>query len=358
MKNLISGRGLSFLCTCILMVQCGVFVGNPADETDGVEADGSIPDDSTGTSSSMTLTLSADSSATLQGASTPLILPNGLTINYGRLTVSRLRMVPSAEESEFEQGLDERLSQIEEQEDPGKATTREEKEGSIESIEAEYDELIAAAATEEEKEALREQEDEERATHEEEVASIEKELQDEKDALEDTEDSSLKLKDNDYVYDLLANTVTPSIDSFSALDGSYQRVEFELRPLRESSDPKLLNRAALVEGVIEIDSTTRRVEVEVRQLTPIKLKGTGGLQVDADDTNDMIIKFALGAWFVDVNLNTATVNTRGEIHINEKENRPLYDAILQNIRRSTKFGEDQDTDGQLDDDELVGDGDD
>ena len=86
------------------------------------------------------------------------------------------------------------------------------------------------------------------------------------------------------------------------------------------------------------------------------MRGSTDFEVDSGATNVLLLNFELGAWFKDVAIAQATPTNRGEIHINTTSNKPLYDQILKNIRRSTRFGEDLDGDSILDDDEAVGDG--
>ena len=118
----------------------------------------------------------------------------------------------------------------------------------------------------------------------------------------------------------------------------------------------MINRAVLVEGEIEINGTDTRVEFEVRKALTLQLKASKSLSVDVDDVNELIIKFKLGKWFKGIDFTQATINNRGDIRINERDNKLIYDQIINNIRRTTEFGEDEDGDGDISTEELSGDG--
>ena len=358
MKILDASRFLSLVVGCFLLVQCGVFVGNPAD-ADGDSVDnGATPTDSSGNAADTSLSLTSDASATLnlQDDET-LELPNGLEIEYGKVVVGRLRLNNSLTENQFEKDIDSKISEFEAGEDPQKDIDRKEKDDALKEITDDYDAQIAAESDPVVKDQLRDEEDELRLELEREFAGLNTELEDEQDNYEEQNDETLKLP-NEYTYDLITGTVSPEIEGFQALDGGYPRIELELRPIRTDEDDRMINRSAVVEGEVEINNVERRVEFEIRVPIKLALKGTKNFQVEQGATNALVVKFSVGAWFVGVDLSTAQVNPRGEIRINDVENKPLYDAIILNIQKSTKFGKDTDGSGGLDTDELLGDGDD
>lgn len=350
MKNILRSKSLVTIFSCTFLIQCGVFVGNPTDSDGDGTSDYSTPLDSSGTDASLALSFSSDSSATLQGSD--LQLPNGLVIKNGELAFSRLKLSPYRDIQSAESEFDTRIKSKETEEEAEKALARKAKQEEIFAIETQYDAIIADA---DDKEQARLDEDDARQALELELAELEKEREDELDQI-DNEDRTLKLTDT-YSYDLLTRTLEPSLSGITAKDGSYNRIELELRPNRDTDAGDMINRAALVEGDIEINGVTRRVEFEIRQAITLRLRADKSLAIDPDDANELIIKFRIGKWFQGVDFATAILNSRGEIHINERKNKGLFSDIVANIRRTTEFGEDADNDGDLGGEEFAGDGD-
>lgn len=341
----------SYWITIVLvLVGCGVFVGNPSD--DGTTSS-YIPEDSTGGTSTTSVSISSDSSATLQGPSSVITLSNGLSVRYAKLIIGRLRMDATEEDSSFEKEIDNRVTQIESNESDEKGGLRTNAQERLDSIESDFDSRISEAG-EEEQDNFRDQEDDDRFEVEKELAEVEKALEDEQDSYEEESDPSLKLKTT-HTYDLMTKTVTPTIESFSAADGSYPRVEFELRPTREDTDKKLINRALVLEGQITIQGTRRQVEVQVREQLEVKLKASSdALKLDADSDTQLVLKFKLTDWFKNIDLSQAELGSRGDIQIDKTHNTAIYTQFLKNIRTSTFFGEDEDGDGDLSESEEKG----
>ena len=141
-------------------------------------------------------------------------------------------------------------------------------------------------------------------------------------------------------------------------DGSYQRIELEIRPSRSSSNSQILNRSILLLGTwADGGGTSYRVEFEMRRVEDIILQSDQDFVVDADDPlNSLLVRFPLGAWFENVDLENAVRSRGQEIRINETENPEIYASVIENITNSVLYGEDQDDDGELDDEEFIGTG--
>lgn len=342
-------KWIHFLVLLAIIGGCGVFIGNP-DDADTASYE-SVPDDSSGTDGSLSLTVSSEDGLTVQGQ---IPLPNGLTIEVGKIVVTRIKMLPLSEETDRERAIDSQFEEIEGGESEENSSARDEILSSLAELKSEYDGLIAAAS-EDDKEDLRESEDEQRQELESELAAIEKEIEDEKDEYEEARDETLKFTEV-YVYDLIARNILPEPPTITLADGGYARLEFQTRPFRGADDIKFQNRSILVTGNYALNDENYHFEFEVREPLEYILRGSEDFQVSAEEDNSLVIKFVIQEWFRGVALEEATVNDRGEIHINAGSNLELYALINKNIRRSTTFGKDEDGDGQLAEDESTGDG--
>lgn len=338
----------------LLLCHCGVYVGNPTDSDTESDKSSSTPVDTTGESSEVTLTVSSSSGLSLQ--SNALTISDNITIDLAVINIGRLRFAANSEETEHEQNIDTYNQNFEQSYYTEKESDRNSFTTEYQRIEAEYDALISQASSEEDKERLRDEEDQARESLESNYASFEDTLESQLFEYEETEDDTLKLKDS-YSYDLIANTITPEIQTISTLDGSYPRIEIQILPLRQSSQAKLLNRSIVIEGTWKDSSgTSRHFEFESRSGEEIILLSDNSFTVSPNDSNRLLIKFPVGAWFEGIDLENASLSRGGEIRITDSQNTAIYQQIIDNITNSARYGADADQNGDLDDTEALGDG--
>jgi hypothetical protein len=134
------------------MTDCGVFVGNPADEDEGAADQPSvITPISTNSQGGLSLALSSTGVVApllkLASAST-INAGNGVIITNAKIHVGRFKLKTEKIESDQEKDLESDLESIERAEAPEGS---EPEEAELEGIETKYDSLIGAAGTEEEK---------------------------------------------------------------------------------------------------------------------------------------------------------------------------------------------------------------
>ena len=95
---------IKIVLVSILIAGCGVFIGNHADEE--TVSNETTPDDSTGDTGTMTLTVSSDEEYSLQNQVT---LPNGLTIKTGKVVVTNIKLFALEEISESERAIEQTI---------------------------------------------------------------------------------------------------------------------------------------------------------------------------------------------------------------------------------------------------------
>ena len=327
------------------LVGCGVLIGNPNDQ--GGES----------TNAKAEVIVTSDLPASTLNLQGGVILNDGSMLETVFVNIGRIELHTEKEESQEEIEREEAEEAEEAEEEENETEEEAQEEAALDEIEQRYDALIEAATTEEEKEALKAQEDLEEEEIELQIAEREALREAEDEAKEDLEDDSLQWKQS-FLYNVVSGVVSPEIPTVEVLDGTYQRIEFKVKPYRDTSgDSAMLNRSALVSGTAQVAGSPVNFSFATSEDIKFSLKGTGSIVVDgATDVNRIIINFSPSSWFEGIDFSGAELDARGEITIDELNNPTLYEAVIKNMKRSTKYGEDEDEDGELGDDEDEGDG--
>ena len=374
------GNRFSSLLLALVLVNCGVFVGNPDedDSGDGGNQQNPTSPNPTGEQYTGTMSLTIASNTTvasalnLQEQAGTITLADGTLIEAAKFHIGRIKIKSERDDSEEEKELEEELEQKElEEEEEIDEEDEEEKaeEDKVDSIENKYDTLISQAKEQAEQEgktedeiddivdALKEQEEQEKEESEKKIAELQKKDEDEIEAIEDAKDESLKWKES-YTFDALASKITPELKDTEIEAGSFPRIEFKLKPSRSTTtNLDMINKSVVFSGKTTINGQKVNYDFATGEDFNFSLKGQGAIVVSANAKTDVVIKFDVTTWLNGVDLSGATVSSRGNIKIDTLNNKEIYDNIVINIKKSTKFGEDDDGDGDLEDDEEDGDGD-
>jgi len=191
-----------------------------------------------------------------------------------------------------------------------------------------------------------------------------------------------------FIVDLLANTVTPEIDTTEIVPGTYEKIELDLHKITgdeteedgttqlvETNDPLFGNSIYILGTYTGLTSsgsvTDMAFELSFDLDEEFELTGTGdqtgGLVIDEGIVNDIIIAFRLARWFqfdngesnpdgVDFSQLVTVSDGEGgfEIILDESvtgDNEKIRQVIKENIKESADYGEDDDEDGELGSDE-------
>lgn len=285
-----------------------------------------------------------------------LDLGNGLELSDARLSIGSIKIKANKETDKSEDDLKQALEGEKKSRESAMESDKKNLELEKEAIEAKYEPKFEGAE-DSEKDVLKAEMKAEIALVEEKIAALEFKKEEELASIEEQKDGNFKWR-GPFVYSLIDNSVTPAIPEAQLVDGSYKRIEFKIKPNRTlgGTDP-MLNNAIYLAGKAMVNGAPTPFTASFRIDEEFKLMGAGALKVDPSVSNALTIAFNPAAWFATVDFSAATLDVTGSISIGQDSNPEIWKQIRENIKRSTKFGEDKDNDGELKDDEAEGDGD-
>jgi hypothetical protein len=160
-----------------------------------------------------------------------------------------------------------------------------------------------------------------------------------------------------YVFDAVAGKIEGDVPAISLLDGSYRRVEFQMkRNFSAAAGESILGNVFAIRGTVLKDGVKIPFEIDWHVALNFRLAGEGAITVKPSEENEMIINFDLVKWFDGIDLKTATVEENGTIYINKNSNKDVMKKIHHNIKINSHFGKDVNKDGKLEDSEKAGQG--
>ncbi len=313
-----------------------------------------IPSDSTGVSSDLLLgfsTASTEDGFSLTDSVSQIAISDTVTVTTAQLCIAGIKVKANRERTREEVRLQAKEKSDEEEIAAEEETFKTE----MASVEASYRERVRAAKGQDtsdlqaemvrEKKELKAKRAEER-----------KQKDQEKLAIAEGRDKSMKWT-GPFVYDALSGVSTPELPAISLVDGSYQRIEYQLRQYRDGdADSPLLNNTFYVGGTVILDSVSVPFEISYHMAENIRLSGSGSLKVEANESNAMLMSFDVKSWFAGISFASATISESGSIIIDKTNNHDILMQIKKNIKTYTRFGKDVDGDGSLKLAEKAGDG--
>lgn len=197
------------------------------------------------------------------------------------------------------------------------------------------------------------------------LAAIKPKLSDDS---ESESDDSLEFK-GPYLVDLLTGAMTPDPGEISIPQGNYKVIELKVHKV-EDSDAEVL-------GVNETDVINDNSIYVAGTYTPagqsainfsmayeiseeFKLSGANGMQITPDSVNNFLIAFKFTDWFKfnsekgkDKNVDFSDLSASDFTFSKDSSEvaKNVREIIKENIKSSADFGEDQDGDGELEEDE-------
>ena len=281
-----------------------------------------------------------------------LDIGGGIMLSDARLNIGKIKIEPEMGEDEDEKNDDDELKALEAENEADMKDEEAAWEAELDAIHKKFQIQKDAATTEVEKAAIKANKKAEIAVLELKIAAAKKVFEDKLDALEAEKDDDMEWKES-YVYDLIQNTVAPSIPGVDVLDGTYHRIEFELKPNRSlaGTDP-LLNNSVYIAGTVVVGTSKVPFTYALDLCEELELTGVKGTHIQPEVVNSLMITFKPAAWFAGIDLSTAVRDASGSILINKANNIGLYLAIKKQIRSSANFGTDDDNDGELEDSEC------
>ena len=280
----------------------------------------------------------------------------GIVLSDARISIGSIKIKANKDLGEAEQGLKQTMKDEKKAYELTMEADKKLIEQEKEAIEIKYKPQFEGAS-DAQKRLLKDQMKAEKALIEVKLAALEASSEAEMDALEARRDGNLKWS-GPYVYSLIDNSVTPAIPDVTLIDGSYKRIEFKVKPNRTlAGTDALLNNAVYLAGTATVNGALIPFTASFRVDEEFKLMGTGALKIDPSVTNALTVAFNPASWFKLVNFSGATVDATGTIVVSSDSNQGIWQIIRENLKRSTKFGEDKDGDGELKVDESAGGGD-
>lgn len=314
------------------------------------------PADSTGTLTDVTLSLGVIAPA-LHLAAPVLDLGNGVKISEAKFVLDTIKIKAQKDESKEEQELSDLLKQEKAKQKETIKSQEETWEKSYEEEKKAYEVQKEEANSDSEKAAAEAAWETRKAALEAEKATLQAKVESALDALEQEHDANIRWK-GPYVYDAVTGTLDKDLPTIQIVDGSYERIEFKLKPYRNGAagDP-LLNQSIMIKGTVLVGANEVPFIFSTEKDEELKLKGAGAMKIDAGLTNTMQIAFNVQAGFANADLASLNVDSAtGSILIDELHNKDLMETIVKAIKKGVHFGKDSDGDGKLGDDEKAGDG--
>ncbi len=319
------------------------------------------PADSTGATSTLNLGFGTASSSAaalaLAAGATSLDLGNGIILTDARVSVGAIKIKANKETSADEKAARSAAKQARDASKAETKTSEDALEQQKDDIKKKYEPLAKAAVSNAEKEQVEANMKAELALIEQDRATLHAAKDDEVAAHEAQQDGNVRWV-GPYVYDLVANSVAPALPPVDLVDGSYRRIEFKVRPNRAvDATDALLNNAVYIAGKVLLGGVAIPFTISMPIEEEFKLMGAGAFKVDPTLNNALTIAFDPAGWFSAVDFSKAVKDGLGSITISDSLNADIYEALLDNLKRSTRFGDDKDHDGKLKSDEAEGAGD-
>ncbi len=348
--------------TLVVATGCGTLAGNPEESKPGkggtaggttsTVLENQTPPDSTGGSAQLKLLFTSILPAGLSLADSPaneatptagtdpatsITLDNGVVISYARFNIAKVKLKPEAEVSSAETTL------AKEEKDADDATIDALADGS------EAGALIGAPESPGKSAAAKEAHAEKEALHKKIKADRAPLAKKEQEALtsESAADPATKFV-GPYVYDAVARKTVSDDASAALADGSYRRVEFQMKRCVTGDDAEpLFGNVFAIRGTFKRGDTAVPFQIDWHSALNFRLVAPTPMQLAAAENATLLIGFHLAEWFAGINLAEADVASDGTVYIDKNSNQKIMQDLRRNIRTSTTFGKDTDDDRKL-----------
>jgi hypothetical protein len=328
--------------------------GKATTEETTTGAQATMPSDSKGTAVAVGLQFVTEASTALALADTTLDLGNGVILSDARVNIAKIKIKPLEDEDDKEKSLKSEVETKGKEAKDRRGGKSDELEAQFAALKTKYKGLLDAASSNAEKDKIKLDFEKEKHVLESSIAAAKKASEDESDAVEIAKDGDIKWR-GPYVYNLISGTMDKELPDVTLFDGSYRRIQFQLKANRsaESTDA-LLNNSVFVKGTVDIAGAATPFTFSLRQSEDLRVSSSDAMTMGADSKNPVLIAFQPKLWFANVDFTSAAKDALGIIVIDPETNIALFKAIRSNLKISTSCGKDVDKDGRLGSSERKG----
>lgn len=168
----------------------------------------------------------------------------------------------------------------------------------------------------------------------------------------DTDSSEKVSLDGPLLIDLMTGEITPPLDSFSLVTGTYKRIDIRLDDseledgLVSGSDP-LLDNTMIVEGTFEYDGNSeRQFQLILKFNEDIRFEDPAGIVIDEIETTAMVLNLVVDEWLENIDITSCLddgdldLDSNGNLIINDNNGLDCQDiesTIKTNIKNNYDF---------------------
>ncbi len=151
-----------------------------------------------------------------------------------------------------------------------------------------------------------------------------------------------------YVYDAVLGKLEGDAPTVDTTDGSYKRVEFQLKRDFVSADSEpLFGNVFAIKGTVLLNNVAVPFVVDWNIALNFRMAGDGAFAVAPGGDNKLAIGFDVSKWFAGIDWSKAKVDADGSIYVDKKTNHDIVKVLHKNIKLSAGFGKDKDGDGKI-----------
>jgi hypothetical protein len=315
-----------------------------------------MPTDSTGKDGSANFAISGATNGLSLAEQTSIAVDSTTTIDSAKVAIRNIKIKASHQLSDDERTLKAELKTLEKAEKSENKSTERRLEQQKKTIEAEFEVAKEAAKTDEEKLEAKQKLKTAMLAIEVEKAAAEAQFEAAKTKREAAKDKNVRWG-GPFMFDAVAGTLDQSFPQIELTDGSYRRIEFKLHVARDlEADDPMLNKSVYIAGRVVKAGVEVPFEVSCSASEELRLTAKTGLKIAAGVSNNVMLVLDAKAWLMGIVLSNGVISSDGVIRINESENKAIFKQFRYNMRSMTKFGKDEDGNGEVASAESSGDG--
>lgn len=152
-----------------------------------------------------------------------------------------------------------------------------------------------------------------------------------------------------FVFDLIKKS-SDDAPKAAIPDGTYKRIDFQLKKSQASTDD-LLDNVFIVKGNVTLDSGVTPFVIKYHVSENVRVLSKDGIKIVGGVDNSLALAFDVSKWLHGIDLKSASVK-EGSILIDRSHNQHLLHDIKKNIKQSVRVGLDKDKDAKLNQDEI------
>lgn len=147
-----------------------------------------------------------------------------------------------------------------------------------------------------------------------------------------------------FIVDLLNGTSDPDFGISDVIPGNYKELEIKISPILDDGNSISIKFNLAQEGTEPV-----KVELTTSKEFELEIEKEGGMQMDGNALNQLLVLFDLDKLFSEIDLSMVPADEDGIVRINENSNSDILSAIWSKIHHAFDAGEDNDNDDEIDD---------